>query len=64
MACEKPIIQLIDTPRYPLKKERLGKICGTSMGGIIGGLLIVAFMVGKLYFKSKMEKEETPERQN
>lgn len=36
-----PLIQVIDQPILPLKKEKLGKLKGMIIGGIIGGLLIV-----------------------
>lgn len=51
MLKETPIIQLIDQPMYPLKKERLGKAKGLVFGGLIGGLLIVMYLFGVFYLK-------------
>ncbi len=44
LARETPLVQIIDSPRYPLKKEKLGKIKGVALGGILGGLLIVGYL--------------------
>jgi LPS O-antigen subunit length determinant protein (WzzB/FepE family) len=49
LARETPIVQMIDTPRFPLKKEKLGKVFGIILGGLLGGLLIVAFLLGRLF---------------
>ncbi|MEZ2441274.1 hypothetical protein QFZ51_000311 [Chitinophaga sp. W3I9] len=44
MAQETPIIQVIDTPILPLKKEKLGKTKGVIIGGLMGGFFIVIFL--------------------
>lgn len=50
MTQETPIIQLVDVPILPLKKEKLGKLKGLVAGGVIGGFFIVVFLtLGKLY---------------
>ncbi|MFD2601229.1 lipopolysaccharide biosynthesis protein [Flavobacterium suzhouense] len=47
---ETPLIQVIDRPIYPLKKERFGKAKGIVFGGFIGGFLAVMyFIVRRLY---------------
>ena len=51
MARETPIVQMIDVPRMPLKKDKLGKAKGIIFGGLLGGFLIVAFMIGKKSYK-------------
>lgn len=51
LARETPIVQIIDTPRMPLKKSRLGKAKGIIYGGILGGLLIVSYLIGSKYIK-------------
>ena len=51
LARETPLVQVIDKPIYPLKKEKLGKIKGTFLGGVIGGVLIVIYLLGLLYIK-------------
>ncbi len=49
MARETPLVQMIDEPRFPLKKERLGKAKGIVYGGVIGGIFIVLYLLGSLY---------------
>jgi hypothetical protein len=51
MARETPIIQMIDTPRMPLERDKLGKVKGIIIGGLLGGLFIVLFLFGQLIFK-------------
>lgn len=51
LARETPLVQIIDQPIYPLKKEKLGKIKGVFFGGVIGGILIVVYLLGMLYVK-------------
>lgn len=47
---ETPLIQVIDEPLYPLKKEKLGKTKGILIGGVIGGLItMIILMLKKLY---------------
>jgi len=58
MARETPILQMIDTPIYPLKKERLGKAKGIAIGGILGGFLIVSYLLGGVYLKEFLKKVE------
>jgi len=57
MARETPIVQLIDTPRLPLVKEKLGKAKGILMGGILGGFLIVGYLLGSLYVRKLMKED-------
>lgn len=49
---ETPLIQVIDQPIFPLACERLGKIKGIVIGGFLGGLFIVAFLILKKIIKS------------
>ncbi|MDD4993338.1 MAG: hypothetical protein PHR83_14020 [Paludibacter sp.] len=51
MARETPIAQIIDSPRLPLKKERLGKTKGIILGGLLGGFLIFLFFMIKRFFE-------------
>jgi hypothetical protein len=44
---EKPLIQVIDEPVFPLKIDKFGKAKGIVLGGIILGFLTVLFLVGK-----------------
>jgi len=48
---ETPLIQVIDRPVLPLKKEKLGKLVGLIVGGLLGGILIVSILVFRRLFK-------------
>ncbi len=54
MAQETPLIQIVDTPILPLKKQKLGKFKGLVTGGILGGFLIVVFLILKRIYKDIM----------
>ncbi|OMP77826.1 MULTISPECIES: hypothetical protein [unclassified Chitinophaga] len=45
MAQETPIIQIVDVPMLPLKKERLGKLKGIVIGGFLGGFLSILYLM-------------------
>lgn len=51
LARETPLVQIIDSPRLPLKKEKLGTVLSVIIGGIFGGFLIISFLIGKKYLK-------------
>lgn len=42
---DKPLIQVIDEPVFPLKKEKFGKSKGILLGGIIFGFLVSLFLI-------------------
>ena len=42
---ETPLIQVIDQPILPLKKEKFGKAKGIVLGGVLAGFLIVIFLI-------------------
>jgi hypothetical protein len=42
---ETPLIQVIDTPILPLKKEKFGKAKGILLGGILAGFLTVFVLI-------------------
>lgn len=44
MAQETPIIQIVDTPIYPLEKKKIGKVKGIVLGGIAAGFLVIIFI--------------------
>jgi Chain length determinant protein len=46
---ETPLIQVVDYPVYPLKKDKLGKVKGTIIGGILLGILTVFFFTLKRF---------------
>ncbi|WP_183560801.1 lipopolysaccharide biosynthesis protein [Mucilaginibacter sp. SP1R1] len=51
---ELPLIQVIDAPVLPLAKEKVGKLKGIVIGGILSGFLCLIFVVCKRLFKSLM----------
>ena len=48
---ETPLIQVIDRPILPLKKERLGKVKGMIVGGFLCGFLTVLLLIVIRLFK-------------
>ena len=44
---ETPLIQVIDRPILPLKKEKFGKAKGILLGGFVAGFLMVLGLVGR-----------------
>lgn len=56
LARETPIVQIIDTPRFPLEKERLGKAKAMAIGGVLGGFLIVFYLLGAMFLKSALKE--------
>jgi len=58
LARETPIVQIIDTPRLPLNKEGLGKAKALVIGGVLGGFLIVFYLLGALFLKSVLKEED------
>ena len=55
LARETPIVQIIDTPRFPLEIERLGKAKAMATGGVVGGFLIVFYLLGAMFLKKALE---------
>ncbi len=50
---ETPLIQPIDRPRLPLEKEKVRKAYALPLGGIIAGILAVAFLVVRRLLKEE-----------
>lgn len=48
---EAPLIQEIDQPIFPLERQKTGKLKSMLIGGVIGGFLIVAYLLAKKFFK-------------
>ena len=44
---ETPLIQIIDRPILPLKKEKVGKAMGILLGGILAGFFLALFLIAK-----------------
>lgn len=51
---ETPLIQVIDRPILPLKKDRLGKAKGLVLGGFLAGFLTVLYLIVRRVFKEMM----------
>lgn len=49
---ETPLIQVIDKPILPLKKEKFGKLKGIVIGSVLTGFLTVMFLISRRIFKS------------
>lgn len=48
---ETPLIQVIDNPILPLKKEKFGKLKGIVLGGFFTGFLLVLYLILKRIIK-------------
>ena len=51
---EEPIIEIIDEPILPLRREKYGKLKGLIMGGFLAGFLIFCWLVLRRIMKSVM----------
>lgn len=58
MARETPLVQIIDEPRYPFKMDRLGKAKGIVMGGFLGGIIIILYILLLYYFKINVNNKK------
>ena len=52
---ETPLIQVIDKPIFPLKKEKMGKFKSLIIGGFLGGFITILILVFRRIGKSIME---------
>jgi hypothetical protein len=48
---ETPLIQIIDRPIFPLKKEKFSKVKGVLLGGFLAGFLSLIGLMCKRFFK-------------
>lgn len=58
LARQTPLVQIIDSPILPLEKDRLGKAKGMVIGGLVGGFMIVIYLLASLYLGSLLTKKE------
>lgn len=52
---ETPLIQLIDRPILPLEKEKLGKLVSLFIGGLLGGLSCIFYLIFEKLLKKVLE---------
>lgn len=52
---ETPLIQVIDRPILPLKKEKFGKAKGILLGGFLAGFLTVIYLLIKEFLKNNLD---------
>lgn len=55
---ETPLIQIIDRPILPLEVVHTSKLKSLIIGGILGGLLIVGYLVVVEYYRRLMSEED------
>lgn len=48
---ETPLIQIIDKPILPLKKEKFGRLKGIIIGGVFAGFMAVIYLIIRRLFK-------------
>jgi hypothetical protein len=51
---ETPLIQVIDKPILPLKKEKFGKAKGLALGGFLAAFLVTGVLIGRKVLKRIM----------
>ncbi len=51
MRRETPLVQVIDVPRYPLEKKKMGRLKGAFIFGFVGVVLTLVFLVVKRIFR-------------
>jgi uncharacterized protein involved in exopolysaccharide biosynthesis len=51
---ETPLIQVIDKPILPLKKEKFGKVKGILIGGFLAAFLMIGVLIGRKVLKGVM----------
>lgn len=54
---ETPLIQVIDQPVLPLEMDKLGKLKGIIIGGILGGFIMIIILVIRTFYKNVMIEE-------
>ncbi|MBW8686438.1 hypothetical protein [Chitinophaga rhizophila] len=56
MTQEMPVIQIVDKPILPLKKERLGKAKALIVGAFLFGFLTVIFLIGRRILRQILDQ--------
>lgn len=60
---EQPLIQLVDTPVYPLPVARVGKAKGMIIGGFLLGFLTLLALIGMKWYQDVMREDEEDGKQ-
>ena len=55
---ETPLIQVIDQPVFPLKKDKASRLLGMLIGGILAGFLMVGFLLGQRWYREMMAEDK------
>lgn len=58
MQKDAPLIQIIDTPIYPLEVDKVGKAKAIVLGGLVSGFFIVLILITSKFFKSILSSEQ------
>lgn len=58
LAKETPIIQVIDKPTFPLEKKKIGILKGVVVGGFLGGIIALAYLLIVFYNSTIANKKE------
>lgn len=53
---DQPLIQLVDTPVYPLPVNQLGKVKGVVTGGLLFGFLTLLALIGLKWYREVMDE--------
>ncbi len=52
---ETPVIEMVDQSSLPLEKEKVGKLKGLLLGGILAGFLIVFYLLTSRWLQSQLK---------
>lgn len=56
LAKETPLIQVVDEPIYPLKRDKIGKVKGIVLGGMIFFVFMVIFLILKELYRNAVKR--------
>lgn len=54
---ETPLIQIIDSPIYPLKKEKKSRLISLIVGGLLGGIFSIGYLLLRRWWKNEMQEK-------
>ncbi len=54
---ETPLLQLLDQPRLPLEKKKMGRLKGGVIGGIIGFIATLFYLIGIRMYRNVMRND-------